>query len=65
MIVAAHAENLIVRGQVDFDQHVARGHFFHQADGIFLEHDVDAVADALGVAAFDRGANVDRRDLQA
>ena len=34
-----------------------------QADGIFFEHDVDAVADALGVAALDRGANVEREIL--
>ena len=60
MIVAADAEDLIIRREVDFDHHVARGHFFQQADGIFLLHHVDAVADAFGVAALDRGANVKR-----
>ena len=60
MIVAADAEDQVVRGQGDFDQHVALSHFMEQGDGIFFVHHGNAVADALGVAAFDRGANVER-----
>ncbi len=61
MVVAAYAENHIVRSQRDFDEDIALGHFVKKADGIFFVHDGDAVADALGVSALDGGANVKRQ----
>ena len=58
MIFAADAENHVVAGEVDFDHHVLRGHFLQQIVGAIFVHDVDAVADALGVGLFDGEANV-------
>ena len=64
MIFAAHAQDLIVGRQVDFDQDVTGGHFLEQRDGIVFEHDIDAVPDALSVSTLNRGANVKRQILR-
>src|SRR6202034_4664259 len=63
MIVTAKAENLIVRSEIDFDQHVACRHCCHQADRIFFQHHVDAVPDTLGMATLNGGADVKREIL--
>ena len=58
MVISAHAENDVVRGEAYFHQNVALGHFMQQCDGIFFVHHINTVADALGVSAIDGGANV-------
>ena len=55
------AEDDVVRGEVDLDHDVAVGHLFQQRLRIVLVHDVDAVADAFGVAEVDGFADVEAR----
>ena len=57
---AADLEDLGVARQAHLDEHVLRGHLGHQARRVGLRHDVEAVADALGVAGLDGGADVER-----
>ena len=59
MVVALDVENNVVAGEVDFDHDVAVGHLLHELPGVVLEHDVDAMTDAIGVALLDGGANVE------
>jgi len=58
MIVAADAEDEVVAGEGDFDHDVIFRHSVHQLVGFLFVHDVDAVADALGVSELDGPVNV-------
>ncbi len=50
MVVALDAEDDIVGGKVDFDHDVFGGELLEKLVRVILIHDVDTVADALGVA---------------
>ncbi len=63
VVVAFDVEDDGVAGEVDFDHDVAVGHLLHELPGAVFKHDVDAVADALGVALFDGGADVEGEAL--
>ena len=58
-MMAGDAEDDVVGGEVDLDHDVAVGHLFEQRLRVVLVHDVDAVADAFGVAEVDGLADVE------
>ena len=63
MIRSLHAQNAFVGAEVDLDHHVLRGQLLQQRRRVVLIHDIDAVADALGVAQFNRLADVEAQAL--
>ena len=66
VVVAFDAEDALVGAEVDFNHDVFAGHFAEKLRGVVLVHDIDAVAEALGVAELDGLADVEaeafRRD---
>ncbi len=58
MIFASDAEDDVVAGEIDFDHDVLRGHFPEEFVGAFFVHDVNTVADALGMGLFNGQTNV-------
>jgi len=63
VIGAFYAQNAIVRAEIGLHHHVLRGHLLEQAGGIVLIGQIDAVADALGVAQLDGLADVEAQPI--
>ena len=61
VLVALDVEDAFVGAKVDFDHDVPGGELLEQGGGVVLIHDVDAVADALGVAELDGLADVEAK----
>ena len=59
MILSGDAEDAVVGGEVDLDHDVALGELGEEGFWVALVHDVDAVADAFGVAEVDGFADVE------
>ena len=57
--VEGHAEDDVVGGEIDFGHDVTLGHFLEEGGGVVFIHDVDAVADAFGVAEVDGLADME------
>ena len=64
MPVAADAENHVVAGEVDLDQHALVGHGLQQLVRLVFVHHVDAVTDAIGSGLLDGKADVAAQALR-
>jgi hypothetical protein len=67
MVLAPHAEDDVVAGEVDFDHYRACPHLGEKAVHVMFEGDVDAMADAARMGDLDSLADmkrkVDRRNV--
>jgi len=59
VVLAAHAEDQVIAGEVDLDHHRPRAHLGEQALHVAFEGERDAMADAAGAGDLDGRADVE------
>jgi hypothetical protein len=64
MVLAAHAENVGVAGEVGLDQDALRRHLLEEVVGPVLIHDIDAMADPVGARLLYRKPDMAAKSLR-